>query len=415
MDMKGKVLYCAMNAPATTRVLRQFYAIPSGSTPLHILVGNFDDVWNERADYTPFYNMMNLLLSSGAEIDAQDDEGSTPLCVAVRNENEGLTKALLEAGANPNIRDMGGATPLLVACNRGCGEIIKLLLQHGAEIDVFSDVGNYFGHAQLDQKMIEQYLQLGLDLQFSEPLMKPSLLAQLVAGDQAVHKSYVLNGDWDFYRLAREAPYLLHHLLQRSEGSPRVLKKVIKRFPRECRDLVVNPALPPQQNAACQAVLCRNMDYLKILLDFGFDLERKCCSAGSALMFACKMGMLEAVIILVRRGARIAYIERDDSGDRIARSAVDAAAIYPDVVQWLLVGRYQDRKRLGFTDTSDSRPMMPWSGPQRASYRLPGQNKFYGRLRSESTLEYLKRRSTIREGISSRILPVKLFWDTTSV
>ena len=59
-----------------------------------------------------------MLLESGAEPNARNNAGQTPLHLASALNSEALIVALLEAGAEVNLRDSAGQTPLHVAANR---------------------------------------------------------------------------------------------------------------------------------------------------------------------------------------------------------------------------------------------------------------------------------------------------------
>lgn len=59
--------------------------------------------------------VIGLLLDRGAEIDARDDAGWTPLHLAARLGRAEVASFLLERGADPHARNADGHTPLEVA------------------------------------------------------------------------------------------------------------------------------------------------------------------------------------------------------------------------------------------------------------------------------------------------------------
>ncbi len=80
------------------------------------------------------------LLKRGAEVDARDGEGNTALLYAtlyfVRWEQRRAGEALLDAGADPNAVNNTGETPLLRAARQFEVEGVQLLLDHKANINV---------------------------------------------------------------------------------------------------------------------------------------------------------------------------------------------------------------------------------------------------------------------------------------
>ena len=78
--------------------------------------------------------MAELLLRHGADVNAKDEEGKTPLSGASKFE---VFELLLSHGADPNVQDNYGATPLLLAClyNNVKISVPTLLLAHGALVN----------------------------------------------------------------------------------------------------------------------------------------------------------------------------------------------------------------------------------------------------------------------------------------
>ncbi|RHZ49602.1 hypothetical protein Glove_519g87 [Diversispora epigaea] len=75
------------------------------------------------------------------EIDAQDDEGTTPLIYAACFGHETVACALLEAGAKVDAQDRFGWTPLMWATNNNHDSTVRLLLDNGADAGTKSAKG----------------------------------------------------------------------------------------------------------------------------------------------------------------------------------------------------------------------------------------------------------------------------------
>lgn len=82
-------------------------------------------------------------LASGADLNAGDDVGYTPLNVAIQQKQVEVVKLLLESGADPNRADHDGNVPLWTAVhNWGHDDRIVLLLLHkGADPRIANNYG----------------------------------------------------------------------------------------------------------------------------------------------------------------------------------------------------------------------------------------------------------------------------------
>jgi ankyrin repeat protein len=72
-------------------------------------------------------NTVRVLLSSGANVNAQDHKGNTALMAAAAYNNVRAVKVLLDAGANRTIKNKNGETALSIASNTKYAEVIRLL------------------------------------------------------------------------------------------------------------------------------------------------------------------------------------------------------------------------------------------------------------------------------------------------
>ena len=91
-------------------------------------------------------DIINILLEKGADINAKDNYGRTPLMHAIQYGcSEEVIKILLEKGADINAKDNYGWTPLMHAiheCECECSkEVIKILLEKGADINAKNNYG----------------------------------------------------------------------------------------------------------------------------------------------------------------------------------------------------------------------------------------------------------------------------------
>ena len=98
-------------------------AQPDGATPLHWAVYKID------------VPLVEKLLENGADADVTNRYGSSPLAEAVKVANVELVRTLLEAGADPESPNLDGETALMLAARTGSVEIAKLLVERGADVN----------------------------------------------------------------------------------------------------------------------------------------------------------------------------------------------------------------------------------------------------------------------------------------
>jgi ankyrin repeat protein len=77
----------------------------------------------------------DLLIRAGANVNAANEYGVTPLALACVNRSTGMVETLLKGGANPSVTQWTGETPLIVCALTGAVEGVKLLLSRGADVN----------------------------------------------------------------------------------------------------------------------------------------------------------------------------------------------------------------------------------------------------------------------------------------
>jgi ankyrin repeat protein len=94
-----------------------------GLAPIHSLLNG--DAWAKE-------DVLELLLEHGADVSLRDNEGHTPLHLAVmcRETSQSLVRLLLDYGANRNEIDIAHRTPLHCACEKGDLGTAKCLLDY---------------------------------------------------------------------------------------------------------------------------------------------------------------------------------------------------------------------------------------------------------------------------------------------
>lgn len=73
----------------------------------------------------------SLLSSPGADVNATDERGSTPLLEAARFGHEDISRVLIAAGANLKAKDRDGKTALMLAVQGDHDQVVRVLKQAG--------------------------------------------------------------------------------------------------------------------------------------------------------------------------------------------------------------------------------------------------------------------------------------------
>lgn len=94
-------------------------------------------LWPPLSDaaFAKQFEIMKLLLQSGAKVDALDHGGAT-LLVSTGFFDPNVTTILLEGGADANARDREGATALMRASGYGLKQTVKILIDHHADVNL---------------------------------------------------------------------------------------------------------------------------------------------------------------------------------------------------------------------------------------------------------------------------------------
>lgn len=122
------------------------------ATPLHI-----------AAEHGPS-EAIELLHRLGADVDALDDFGQTPLLISIYKKKWEIAELLIKAGANVDADEREGYAPLFGAVAGGSDRIVQLLLKAKVDVDAVDEDGYSPLHLAVSQNevnILQQLLKAG--------------------------------------------------------------------------------------------------------------------------------------------------------------------------------------------------------------------------------------------------------------
>jgi ankyrin repeat protein len=130
-DKNAALFEAAESAP----VVRQMADVPA-------ILNGHNEQTAAAVPEAPWVKSVRRLLDSGANIEAKDEEGDTPLIRAASFGQTETFELLLERGAKINVRDKRGMTPLIaaacacaVATMNSTYDIMRILLEKGTDVN----------------------------------------------------------------------------------------------------------------------------------------------------------------------------------------------------------------------------------------------------------------------------------------
>jgi cytohesin len=122
----------------------------NGWTPLHYAAGNGHK------------EVAELLIAKDADVNAKTDIGRTPLHAAAYSGHKEIAELLIANGADVNAKRAGGVTPLYAATLGAHKEVVELLIAKGADVNAKTDWGSTplhyaaFGHKEIVELLIAE-------------------------------------------------------------------------------------------------------------------------------------------------------------------------------------------------------------------------------------------------------------------
>ncbi|KAH6983535.1 hypothetical protein BKA56DRAFT_583810 [Ilyonectria sp. MPI-CAGE-AT-0026] len=348
-----------------------------------------DDTALHNAVYQGNLSAVELLIDHGANVNAQSEDQPTPLIIASRSDDVEITQKLLDSGAVVNSTNGQGYTAMAEAVKMGNLDIVKLLAaESSSTLDYISPAGENLvslsAQAESPLETFQYLISLGV-----------SVLHKDLFGNCGLHKAM-----WD--------PDLFDYIIKSGLSSQMPtgpvnpftvainyavsLKQVFKCLPPEISKGFIDLGTPGCLSPLCETAYRNLPQAAAQLLDFQADIEHEGSPLGTPLMVAAAFGKLDVVKLLVRRGAKLEYVDKNET----YRSAFISSLLHTEVTAWLLVGRFQDQQKLADCPFWENATVKTWSGTRAAQVEL----KPYEQLRwGESMLDYCKWILQIRKSL----------------
>lgn len=294
--------------------------------------------------------LIRLLLEKGARVDARDAQGGTPLIRALEHPgggasfaallsgdtsqagNTAVVTAFLEHGADPNARDKAGATPLTNALRAADGEAALLLLDHGAGPDTPDGSGAtpLMLASVFAPSCVGPLLQKGADVNaHTKDGLTALMMACAVGGDGAGTVPLLLEKGADVNARGKDGSTALTAAVTMSADALAALliqKGADVNLPQADGTTVLMAAVKAAKPASAGLV--------PLLLQSAAEVNAKDGKGRTALMIAAATGKTKVVKALLDKGADRST--RDGKGQ--TAEALAAHAHHPDVVRLLRDG-----------------------------------------------------------------------------
>lgn len=385
-------------------------------TPLHI-----------AAEYGNI-SAIEFLLESGADIDECNSDYLSPLeCILLRDFADGNTEAHTKifdknkaVDAAARLVHLGAATGIVLSCPAlllledliSANELLELLFEQTSAAG-HKQASCVFDGATVETRHWERIFRF-------DASKLPNYVSEFeddFGGKSLMHEAICWRGfsalpvGWNS-GLQMMTPFPWHYSwpgLHQMAFLTTSFELYRRRLPHDTFQRIMN--LQPERGMSplCRASSRGILEVMENCLSMGAEMDFEGCSLGSAMMIACASGRLDAVKLLVRRGAAISYM-----GKQGLTSAMIAGRRSKAIIAWLLVGQFNEQKRLKLDDQPSfgsgvNSGVRFWSGIGKAHFQLIGRHQMQAH---ESSLEYAKRLSKLTRKLRGSIISGRVSFPT---
>ena len=175
---------------------------------VEFLIAKDAEISIHLAAYIGSYAKVKSLIDSGTDPNSSNNDGDSVLHHAVSGGHKEIAELLIDSSANINTKDLIGQTPLHIAVKIGYKDIAEVLIDKGANFNIRNDDGRtplhesaYSGHKEL----VELLILHGADL-------NTKTYEGMTALDYALHSGFndiaeLLGGDAKGLSITNKEPY----------------------------------------------------------------------------------------------------------------------------------------------------------------------------------------------------------------
>ena len=243
--------------------------------------------------------IIELLVQAGANVQALDATGNTPLDSAVLHDQPFAVAALLRDRASATyVHPLDGRGALHEACMRGYVDMLRPLIDAGAD----PTARDRFGQTPLDialayknGNVVAALLHSGQKLKESQQIAEETMESATLRGQTEIARILLDNG-FDVNKPSAKGSIYLNDAALKGQ------KKMVQLLLEHGASLT---ALNQTGGTALHdAALGGNVEVVTLLLDHGAGIDdREVESGATPLMMAASMGRVEVVTLLLKRGA----------------------------------------------------------------------------------------------------------------
>ena len=295
-----------------------------GLTPLHVVARR---MFEDGAQ-----GVGQLLVEKGANVNARTTSGLTPLHLTVWQHRNRLARVLLDAGADANAVDAKGQTALHFAALRGAYDAARVLFDNGAIVEpsrtghvpspllmAVRSKARWITATRMGLLLVERGADVGISDENGTPLHR-------LAETNGLHDVAVRVMQFDGTLRAGDPTALLHAAAEADAD------RVLSRLLADGGDINFRTESYPERSLLHVAAEHGSHKVARLLLDRGMDPAGRNGRGQTPLHLAAESGSYEIISTLLERGVPV------DARDENGLTPLHQAAYYnePEVAELLI-------------------------------------------------------------------------------